>query len=256
VSVRRSQPHPGGAFTQGLALAFGGLWESVGLYGSSCLRRLRTTDCGIEWSAPLPDRLFGEGILPSATGIWQLTWREGVAVHWNVRTGEIDAKIPYESEGWGACGSPLGAMTTDGSNRITVREIDTLRPRHVLEVVWDGYPVHGLNDLEWASERLWANIYGIDYFVGIDPEDGSVSDVVDASVLRSATTSSPESVLNGIAYVPESGGFYVTGKRWPTLFDVRFEPAATDVLATFDRAVKAGTGLPGGRTPRTSRRAS
>jgi glutamine cyclotransferase len=215
-------------------MAFGSLWESSGGYGSSRLRELRMADCALRWSGNLPDRLFGEGIFPSPTGIWQLTWKEGIAVHWDTTTRGVTAEIPYERQGWGACLAPVGAVTSDGSNELVIRDPVTLKPERVVEVALDGHPVFGLNDLTWAPEHLWANVYGIDCYVGVDLRDGSVSDVVDAREIRSLDGARTGDVLNGITCSDPTGLFTVTGKRWASLFEVGFVPADFDPLASFD----------------------
>jgi glutaminyl-peptide cyclotransferase len=89
----------------------------------------------------------------------------------------------------------------------------------------DERPVTGLNDLEWSAGRVWATVFGADHYLGIDLADGTVTDTVDSSDLRRMDATRGADVLNGIAAV--GGFFYVTGKRWSTLFEVTFEPVPT-----------------------------
>ena len=97
-----------------------------------------------------------------------------------------------------------------------------------------GRPVFGLNDLEWATGRIWANVYGLDCYVGIDPSDGSVTDLVDARELRVRATERATEVLNGLAYARSTASFYATGKGWPRLFEIDFAAADFDPLETFE----------------------
>jgi glutaminyl-peptide cyclotransferase len=219
--LHRGWARPGTSFTQGLAIAQGSLWESVGLYGASGLRQLGLPDLRPRWSATLPDRLFGEGICRSTAGLWQLTWREGAAVCWDPVHRCVREEVAYDREGWGACTTPRGVLTSDGTSELVVRDPDTLRPLQALEVRAAGRPVFGLNDLEWALGRIWANVHGRDCVVGIDPDTGSVTDLVDARGLRQHAGTGLD-VLNGLAHDPRSGFFYVTGKRWPRMFAVQF----------------------------------
>jgi glutamine cyclotransferase len=222
--LQRGWARPRTSFTQGLTIAHGSLWESVGLYGASGLRQLGLPDLRPRWSVALPDRFFGEGLCLSVAGLWQLTWREGVAVCWDPVHRCMREEVAYDREGWGACSAPLGVLTSDGTSELVVRDPGTLRPLRAIEVRAGGRPVFGLNDLEWAHGRIWANVYGRDCLVGIDPDTGAVTDLVDARGLRPhAGTGLP--VFNGLAHDPRSGLFYVTGKCWPRMFAVRFAVA-------------------------------
>jgi glutaminyl-peptide cyclotransferase len=222
VVVHRRLPHAREIFTQGLTFAYGTLWESAGLYGRSGLRELRLPEGAEHWTGPLPDHLFGEGIVRAPTGIWQLTWREGVALRWDTGTRRISAEVPYDREGWGACLCPEGVVTSDGSDELVIRDPARLTPQRTVAVRLDGRPVTGLNDLEWSAGRVWATVFGADRYLGVDLADGTVTDTVDATELRRMDATRGADVLNGIAAA--DGFFYVTGKRWSTLFEVTFEP--------------------------------
>ena len=219
--LQRGWARPGTIFTQGLTYAHGSLWESVGLYGASGLRQIGLPDLRQRWSAPLPGRLFGEGLCPSVAGLWQLTWREGVAVCWDPMRRCVREEISYDREGWGACTTPLGVLTSDGTDELVVRDPDTLRPSRTLRVRAARRPVFGLNDLEWAHGRIWANVHGRDCIVGIEPDTGAVTDLVDARGLRRHAEGALD-VFTGLAHDPRSGLFYVTGRCWPRMFAVRF----------------------------------
>lgn len=213
-------PHPGRGFTQGLLLDGGTVWESTGGYGESslCYYPLGADRPG--GCSALPPDLFGEGICRTGPYLWQLTWRERVALRWNLYNPEPPRVVPYNREGWGICYTGDHILTSDGSTELVRRDPQTLRPLGVVLVRLGGERVSGLNDLEWAGGRVWANVLGKPYLLGIDPRTGAVIDVMDArAVLERHNTA--EAVLNGVAALPTAGEFLLTGKLWRSLYHVR-----------------------------------
>jgi glutaminyl-peptide cyclotransferase len=230
-------PHPGRAFTQGLIEQDGTVWESTGQYGASALRRYRLGDGEAGRSAALSAELFGEGICRLGDVIWQLTWRERVALRWDAQTLELAGRVRYNREGWGICVADGSVLTSDGSSELVRRDPQTLAPQEVIYVRLDGRRVLGLNDLAWSAGTVWANVAGTQYLAGIDPASGEVTDIVNA---RSAAERhpDPQAILNGIAALPEPGEFLLTGKGWRWIRRVRLKPsregsARRGVLAGF-----------------------
>jgi glutaminyl-peptide cyclotransferase len=230
-------PHPGRAFTQGLIEQDGTVWESTGQYGASALRRYRLGDGEAGRSAALSAELFGEGICRLGDVIWQLTWRERVALRWDAQTLELAGRVRYNREGWGICAADGSVLTSDGSSELVRRDPQTLAPQEVIYVRLDGRRVLGLNDLAWSAGTVWANVAGTQYLAGIDPASGEVTDIVNA---RSAAERhpDPQAILNGIAALPEPGEFLLTGKGWRWIRRVRLKPsregsARRGVLAGF-----------------------
>ncbi len=229
-------PHDPGAYTQGLVLAAGALWESTGRYGHSTVRRVDLASGRVLAQTALADDLFGEGLawLPGAGGapdrLVQLTWQAGLATVWDAATLTPAGEHGYRGEGWGLCrdgaapGGPRLVMS-DGSARLTFRDPATFAVRGSVGVTLDGRPLDRLNELECVGGRVYANVYTTDELVEIDPEGGRVTAVVDAAGLLSADEAAGAEVLNGIAYDPADGTFLLTGKLWPKLFRVRFVPA-------------------------------
>ena len=217
-AVRRT---PG--FTQGLVYAGGLLYESLGLYGESVLRVVDPSTGRVLRSVPLPSVFFGEGLALSGNELVQLTWHAGRAVVYRYPTLERVGDYRYSGEGWGLC--RLGGLfvMSDGSSRLTFRDVVTFAPVRTLEVRdGAGNPVAGLNELECARGVVYANQWRTPWIVAVDPESGLVVDVVDLSVLMDPPGSSSWGVANGIAFVPATDTFYVTGKGWPFLYRVRF----------------------------------
>jgi glutamine cyclotransferase len=231
--VLASYPHDPTAYTQGLLLHDGSLYESTGGYGSSRLRRVELATGRVLADRELPADWFGEGLarVPAAGGgrLVQLTWREGVAQAWSLPDLERISLTHYEGEGWGLCWDdsvPLGRLVmSDGSSRLTFREPEGLAVTGGVEVTLDGRPVAYLNELECVGGRVYANVFTTDEIVEIDPRSGRVTAVVDASGLLDAGEAATAEVLNGIAWDPGDGSFLVTGKLWPRLFRVELVPA-------------------------------
>jgi glutaminyl-peptide cyclotransferase len=226
VKAMRTLPHTGRGFTQGLIVSDNTVWESSGYYGISVLRRyeLGATETAAE--ARLPPELYAEGICRVGKSIWQLTWRERVALRWDAMTLELVEKVKYNREGWGICAVPVDknpageVVTSDGSSELVRRDPVTLEPRAVVLVRCAGNRVRWLNDLAWAGGLIWANVLGTTCIAGIDLSTGEVVDVVDA---RAATERHPhpQLVMNGIAPFGEQGEFLLTGKGWRSIRHVR-----------------------------------
>jgi glutamine cyclotransferase len=217
--------HPGRGFTQGLIADGDTVWESTGLYGQSALCRYPLGSDRPERRAALPAELFGEGICRVGPHIWQLTWRERVALRWDAASLTLLDTIPYNREGWGICTAGDVVLTSDGSSELVRRDPHTLAPLGLVVVRCGGKLIGGLNDLEWAGGRVWANVAPRPYLAGIDPDTGEVVDIVDARPAAERHWGDPEAILNGIAALPGAGEFLITGKGWRSIYHVRLAEA-------------------------------
>jgi glutamine cyclotransferase len=221
LKVLRRLPHPGRGFTQGLIAANGVVWESTGEYGRSTIRRYRLGADRPNVSSTLPPELFAEGICRAGDHLWQLTWRERVALRWDPHRLTLLETIPYNREGWGICNAGPYILTSDGSSELVRRDPQTLAPLGLIVVRRDGQPVSGLNDLEWAGGLVWANIAARACLAGIDPDSGEVVDIVDARAAMERHWRDPQAILNGVAALSRPGEFLLTGKRWRFIYHVR-----------------------------------
>lgn len=221
----RRVAHPGRGFTQGLIAEDGSVWESTGGYGTSALSRYRLGGTQAEQRAALPAGLFGEGICRAGDVIWQLTWRERVALRWDSGTMELVGQVPYNREGWGICAADGYLVTSDGSSELVRRDPRGLEPQAVIHVRSAGRRVAGLNDLAWSRGTIWANVAGTRYLAGIDPDSGEVTDVVNAGPAAERHLGQPQAIMNGIAALPAAGEFLLTGKTWRAIRHVRLKPA-------------------------------
>jgi glutamine cyclotransferase len=227
VRVVRRAPHPERGFTQGLIAEGGVVWESTGHYGRSALRRYEFGADAVAARAELPPELFGEGICRVGDTLWQLTWRERVALRWDAATLEPRGRVRYNRQGWGMCVTPVEVVTSDGTSELVRRDPETLEPREVVHVRCEGRRVLGLNDLTaaaWAGGVVWANVAGTGYVAGIDLATGEVTDVVDARAAAERHWTDEQAIMNGIAALPGPGEFLLTGKGWRSIRQVRLAP--------------------------------
>ena len=216
-------PHDPAAFTQGLELVDGGLYEGTGRAGLSQLRELDPATGAVRRSVALPGELFGEGITVVDDRIWQLTWQDGVALEWDRGTFALLRQVPLDGEGWGLCLDGTRLVRSDGTDRLRFHDPDTFAETGAVAVTLDGVPVTELNELECVDGQVWANVWRTDRLVRIDPADGRVTAVVDAAGLLDPARRAGTDVLNGIAADGED--LLLTGKLWPTTFRVRLVPA-------------------------------
>jgi glutamine cyclotransferase len=229
VQVLATYPHDTGAFTQGLELRDGVLYEGTGLTGRSEMRTLEPGTGSVRERVRLPSSVFGEGITVVGDRIWQLTYRSEFAFLRDRSTlGEI-RRVRYDGEGWGLCHDPgrRRLVMSNGEAALTFRDPTTFAPVSRVPVTLDGRPLEKINELECVGGKVWANVWLTDRIVRIDPATGMVEAIVDASGLLSEAESDPADVLNGIAATPEPGTFLITGKLWPKMFRVRFVPAGS-----------------------------
>jgi glutamine cyclotransferase len=222
-------PHPARGFTQGLLAEDGMVWESGGQYGMSVLRRYPIGAMDASTELPLADELFGEGICRVGDGIWQLTWKERVALRWDAETLQLRDMVSYNRDGWGICAVPerdagvAEVITSDGTSELVRRDPVTLEPRGIVHVRCQGWRVRWLNDLAWSGGLVWANVLGTEVLAGIDLTTGEVAEVADARRAGERHTH-PQMVMNGIAALPAPGEFLLTGKGFRSIRHVQLVP--------------------------------
>ncbi|MGQ0717658.1 MAG: glutaminyl-peptide cyclotransferase [Pseudonocardiales bacterium] len=225
VQVQATLPHDTTMSTQGLEIRDGVLYESSGLIGQSRVRATALSSAAVLQEQTLPVPLFGEGLTVAGDRLWQLTYTSGLAIERDPATLAERRRVTYQGEGWGLCHDGDRLVMSDGSDRLTFRDPVTFAPSGQAVVRLDGEPVRKLNELECAGGVIWANVFQDDRILRINPGTGAVTGVVNASGLLSPPQRSAAGVLNGIAAIPGTDEFLVTGKNWPSLFRVRFVPA-------------------------------
>ena len=221
-SVVNTYPHDPEAYTQGLIYRDGMLFESTGLNGQSTLRRVRLESGEVVQRLDVDDRFFAEGLVDWNGSLIQLTWQSGVGFVYDLTTFGVRRQFNYAGEGWGLTRDDTRLIMSDGSPTLRFLDPETLAETGRLSVTERGLPVEDINELEMVRGELLANIYQSNDVVVISPTTGNVTARIDFSGLRARMkTSRPIDVFNGIAYDPAGDRLFVTGKWWPSLFEVK-----------------------------------
>ena len=227
-SIVQQVPHDPQAYTQGLVYQDGVLYESVGEYGRSGLRRVTLATGAVEASVQLtPDR-FGEGLALLNGRLYQLTWKSKVGYVYDAATLGLVDSFAYTGEGWGLATDGKALIMSDGTPTLRFIDPATFAVLRQVEVTSEGAPVKELNELEFVKGELFANIYRSDFIIRIDPASGEVRQWINLAGLLSSDERTPNlDVLNGIAYDEVSGNLWVTGKRWPAMFEISIKREAS-----------------------------
>jgi glutamine cyclotransferase len=223
VQVVKSYPHDIGAFTQGLFVRDGFLYESTGLNGRSSVRKVRLETGEVLQKADLPAEVFGEGITDWNDRIVGLTWQSQFGYVLDLRKFSVLGRFSYPGEGWGITRSDRELIMSDGSSALRFLDPETLRETRRLEVTAAGQPVARLNELEWVDGEVFANVWPTDRIARIDPKTGRVVAWIDLAGLLPQRERDYTDVLNGIAYDSKAKRLFVTGKLWPKVYEIRIE---------------------------------
>jgi glutaminyl-peptide cyclotransferase len=215
-------PHDPTAFTQGLIVDGGVFYESTGRPGTSEVRRVDVATGRVLAARAIPPSQFGEGLTRWRGELISLTWQHGIAHRWDMRTLRPRGRFRYPGEGWGLTTLGNDLILSDGTPELRVLDPRTFRERRRITVTFQGAPLSQLNELEVVDGRIWANVWQTTAIAVIDPASGRVTHVLDLSALvRQVASDDPDAVLNGIAFDPASRRLFVTGKLWPTMFEIR-----------------------------------
>ncbi len=215
-------PHDTGAFTQGLAVVGDTLYESTGNYGLSSLRKVVLQTGEVEQIRRLSSTIFGEGLALFDNKIIQLTWKSGVGFIYDRRTFDLIRSVAYPGEGWGITYDGERFVMSDGSSTLYFRDKVTFEEIGRVIVRDQDGQVRNLNELEFVEGEIYANIWQEDRIARIDPASGRVTGWIDLEgLLQPASARTGADVLNGIAWDGVSDRLYVTGKHWPSLYEIR-----------------------------------
>lgn len=263
--VVRTYPHDVKAFTQGLEYEDSVLYEGTGLYGQSVLTKRNLETGELLKRERLPRQHFGEGITIFHDKIFQLTWQSHVGFVYDKTTFRLLKEFKYPGEGWGLTHDSKQLIMSDGTAALRFLDPNTLTETHRVTVRENGRDISALNELEYVADgphvaqpppavkseesppragvphadsdsqpraagpQIFANIWGTDSIVVIDPNTGQVTGRLDLTYLWPVSDRpSPEFVLNGIAWLPKSGHLLITGKCWPKLYEIEIiEPPPT-----------------------------
>ena len=223
-------PQPRENFVQGLQIVDGTLYVGTGLYSESRLLAYDFPAMNLKKELALPDELFGEGITVLDDRIYQLTWRSGLLLEYDARSFERVNTHRITTQGWGITHNGSQLIYSDGSHQLYFLDPSDMSLQRTLAVSLGSRPLPRLNELEWINGEIWANVWQSNQVVRINPENGQVVGIVDLrGLLDPAERQQDTDVLNGIAWDANNNALWVTGKRWPWLYQLRLRafPAPT-----------------------------
>ena len=220
--VVRTFPHDPTAFTQGLVIRDGVLLESTGRAPSS-IRRVRLEDGVVLQKHELAPEYFGEGLTEIDGRLVTLTWNNGVGFVWNAADLSPVSRFAYAGEGWGLTHDGARLILSDGSPTLRFLDPETFTETGRVAVTVNGRPLGQLNELEWIDGEVWANVWQTHFIVRIEPASGRVVGIIDLKGLLPAdqVKDPTDDVLNGIAWDAANRRLFVTGKNWPSLFEIK-----------------------------------
>jgi glutamine cyclotransferase len=223
-SIVNKFQHDTGAFTEGLVYENGALYESTGLFGNSSLRRVNLSTGTPLQLVSLASNFFGEGITIFEGKIIQLTWKSQKGFVYDKGTFEILSQFSYRGEGWGITHDENRLIMSNGSATLTFLNPNTFQATGTLWVHDGNEGVADLNELEYVKGDVYANVWHQNRIAIINLQTGEVKGWIDLTGLYNSSNADAEDVLNGIAYDADNARLFVTGKRWPQLFEIKLEP--------------------------------
>ena len=212
--------HDPQAFTEGLFFHNGVLYEGTGEEGSSGIRKVKLETGEVLQEDQLPAPYFGEGIVAWKDRLYQVTWKDQAGFIYGLDDLAPRGSFAYTGEGWGMTQNGESIILSDGTANLRFLDPDTMAPRSTLAVTANGCPVAKLNELEWIDGQIYANIWQTNLVARIDPKTGHVHSFLDVGALGPKTRGIDD-VPNGIAYDAKGKRLFVTGKRWPELYQVK-----------------------------------
>lgn len=219
-------PHDANAFTQGLVFVDGMLYESTGLNGRSSVRMVDLASGRVLQEHELPEKYFGEGLTDWHSDLVQLTWQSHVGFVYDRFSFRLIRTFTYPWDGWGLTHDSRRLILSDGSSVLHLLNPSTFKEVGKISVTDRGSPVVNLNELEYIQGEIFANVWETDRIARISPATGKVLEWIDLSGLRPPQVSGNDNaVLNGIAYDSQNDRLFVTGKLWPSLYEIKLVPA-------------------------------
>ena len=229
-TITNVYPHNTKSYTEGLEWHDSTLYESTGLAGESRLARVSLHTGSDIMKVDLDKKEFGEGITVLNGKIYQLTWEHGKCFVYDFKTFKKIKEFTYDGEGWGMTNDGKYLIMNNSSNNLYYRDPETFKIVKTLGVYDNNGAVASINELEFVDGVIYSNIYQTNYIIKIDTATGKVIGKADFSYVlnRYAPNAIPDDkqatdeVLNGIAYDSVGKRFFITGKHWPKLFEVKF----------------------------------
>jgi glutamine cyclotransferase len=219
-------PHDTASYTQGLIWENNTLYEGTGLYKESKLRTNDLKTGKANKSIHLGDNIFGEGITILHGKIYQLTWENHIVYVYDAKTFKKEKEFNWPYEGWGITHNGKQLIVSTGGSNLYFINPETFKVEKTVGVSDNNGYVENINELEFVNGFVYANRYQTNYILKIDPSSGTVVSRADLTGILEKNNFPPtddyDRVLNGIAYNAVTQCFYITGKKWPALFEVKF----------------------------------
>ncbi|MBS1858707.1 MAG: glutaminyl-peptide cyclotransferase [Acidobacteria bacterium] len=220
--IVHTYPHDPLAFTQGLVYHDGYLYEGTGLEEQSGIRKVKLETGEVLRRRAIPNQYFGEGIVIWKDRLLELTWKAEKGFLYDLLSFEPKGEFHYPGEGWGLTTDGRRIVMSDGTAQLRFWNPDSLQETGRITVTDEGRPIAELNELEWVKGEVYANVWQTDRIARIDPKTGSVTGWIDLKgLLPPQDYTELTDVLNGIAYDAKGDRLFVTGKRWPKLFEIK-----------------------------------
>lgn len=220
-AIVQAYPHDTDAFTQGLIYADGFLIEGTGLNGHSSLRRIELSTGNVIQQVKLPYEYYCEGITAVDDTIIQLTWTTNIGFIYDKTSFALLGNFTYPTQGWGLTFDGQQLILSDGSDTLYFLDPATFQLTGQIKVYDGNATINYINELEYVNGDVYANIWKQQKIAVINPETGQVKAWVDLTGLETSTSLGPESVLNGIAYDASNDRFFMTGKNWSHVFEIK-----------------------------------
>ncbi len=221
-SIVKTYPHDTSSFTQGLVLYNGDLYEGTGEYGRSHLLKLDLNKGTIQNKIPLDSKYFGEGITILKDTVYQLTWQEKVVFAYSVKDFEKVKEFKIDTQGWGITNNGQELIVSDGSSNLYYYDPSAFQLLRTQSITEGGSLSYNLNELEYIDGYIYANQWQAPYILKIDPGSGAIVGKIDLTdVWNRVKAKDPlADVPNGIAYDSSSKKIFITGKKWPDLYEI------------------------------------
>jgi glutamine cyclotransferase len=218
-------PHDTDAYTQGLEFYNDTLYEGTGKRGKSSLRKVSYKTGEVLEKIDLENAFFGEGITIMDDKIYHLTWQSKIGFVYDLRSFKKTGSFQYgeSKEGWGLCNDGKNLFKSDGTEKIWLLNPETLVEEEFIQTVTNKSIFNMANELEYVDGKIYANVWQKESMMIIDARSGAIEGVINFGGLKSKTRSpdNTDAVLNGVAYHPDRGTFFVTGKYWDKMFEVK-----------------------------------
>jgi len=218
-------PHDPRAFTEGLLYHDGALYEATGEPGRSSIRKVDLVTGKVQQKIDIAPPTFGEGIAIWKDQIVSLTWKQHLGWRWSLGNFKKLGEFHYPGEGWALTSDGTHLLMSDGTDQIRVLDPATMQEARRITVTAGGKPLDNINELEWVDGEILANVWMTNVIARIDPATGHVTGWIDLSALTvEVDPRGPDDVPNGIAWDARGKRLFVTGKDWPTLFQISWPP--------------------------------